>query len=151
MTTQGKKEDSQDIDVPMGGTSSPREIQNALYARCASEADEGKTFSQDDLLEFGIVPDNDVTQLLLYTKQLTKDGLFKLMARDGKAYWRVVKKDDAAKCVFLQKRQSWPESCLPFLDTNRCNRTKPWYILTLNRLDVKESGADCFVYEPTFT
>lgn len=102
MEAPSRSEQAKDEDVTMiepSGVSSPKELKNALYARCAS-LEEGKAFSQDDLLSFNIIPNNDIEQLLLYTKQLAKDGLFKLMAKDGKACWRVVKKDDAAKYDF---------------------------------------------------
>lgn len=78
------------------GVSSPKELKNALYARCASEND-GKVFFQSDLLSYNIIPGNDVEKLLAYTQQLLKEGLFKLMSKDGKICWRVVKRDDAAK------------------------------------------------------
>ena len=90
---------TKDEDVPMSEpsrVSSPKELRNALYAKCAS-FEEGHIFYQDDIFAFGIIPDNSVEQLQAYTKQLTKDGLFKLMSKDGKACWRVVKRADAAK------------------------------------------------------
>ena len=89
-----------DIDAaepsPKDGVSSPKELKNALYARCASE-DDGKVFFQSDLLSYNIIPDNNVEKLLLYTQQLLNEGLFKLMTKEGKTCWRVVKRDDAAK------------------------------------------------------
>lgn len=81
---------------PKDGVSSPKELKNALYARCASE-DDGKVFFQNDLLSYNIIPENNVEKLLVYTQQLLKEGLFKLMTKDGKTCWRVVKRDDAAK------------------------------------------------------
>lgn len=90
---------TKDEDVAMNersGVSSPKELRNALYAKCASFED-GHVFTQDDILTFGIIPDNSIEQLLAYTKQLAKDGLFKLMAKDGKACWKVVKRADAVK------------------------------------------------------
>ena len=88
-----------DDDVTMtepSAVSSPKELRNALYARCAS-FEEGHIFTQDELFTFEIIPDNSVEQLLAFTKQLAKDGLFKLMTKDGKACWRVVKRADAIK------------------------------------------------------
>ena len=79
-----------------GGVPSPKELRNALYAKCAS-FEEGHVFSQDELFAFKIIPENSIQQLLAYTKQLTKDGLFKLMTKDGKACWKVVKRADAVK------------------------------------------------------
>lgn len=76
--------------------SSQKMLKNALYARCANlPAD--RIFSQNDLLSLEVIPNNDLDQLLSCTRQLTKEGLFKLMSRDGRACWKVVKRDDAAK------------------------------------------------------
>ena len=78
--------------------SSQKELKNALYARCANlPAD--RVFNQQDLFSLEVIPDNDLQLLLICTQQLTKEGLFKLMTKDGRACWRVVKKDDAAKYV----------------------------------------------------
>lgn len=76
--------------------SSQKMLKNALYARCANlPAD--RIFNQSDLLLLDVIPNNDLDQLLSCTRQLTKEGLFKLMSRDGRACWKVVKRDDAAK------------------------------------------------------
>ena len=88
-----------DEDVTMSEpsrVSSPTELRSALYAKCAS-FEEGHVFNQDDIFAFHIIPDNSVEKLLAYTKQLAKDGLFKLMSKDGKACWKVVKRADAVK------------------------------------------------------
>lgn len=82
--------------------SSQKELTNALYARCANlPAD--RVFNQQDLFSFEVIPDNDLQQLLICTQQLTQEGLFKLMTKDGRACWKVVKKDDAAKYACTQK------------------------------------------------
>lgn len=99
MASSADEVPTKDEDVAMSersGVSSPKELRNALYAKCASFED-GHVFTQDDILTFGIIPDNSIEQLLAYTKQLAKDGLFKLMAKDGKACWKVVKRADAVK------------------------------------------------------
>ena len=96
-----KDELARNEDVVMGeasGVSSPKELKNLLYARCASQ-EENHVFDQRELLSFHIIPNDDVAQLLVHTRQLAKEGLFKLMTKDGKACWKVVKRDDAAKCV----------------------------------------------------
>ena len=84
-------------------TSSQKELKNALYARCANlPAD--RVFNQQDLFSLEVIPDNDLQLLLICTQQLTKEGLFKLMTKDGRACWKVVKKDDAAKYACSVKR-----------------------------------------------
>lgn len=95
-----KDDDSSKIEdaAPMeiDPVSSQKMLKNALYARCANlPAD--RIFSQNDLLSLEVIPNNDLDQLLSCTRQLTKEGLFKLMSRDGRACWKVVKRDDAAK------------------------------------------------------
>ncbi|KAL8913255.1 MAG: hypothetical protein Q9171_001902 [Xanthocarpia ochracea] len=84
---------------------SPLEVKNALYARCASLAAD-TIFSQHDLLNLGIIPNKDIKLLLQCTQELTGDGLFKLLTRDGRACWRVVKKEDAQKYKSLSAEES---------------------------------------------
>lgn len=99
MESDEKDDATKDEDIIMGeasGISSPKELRNALYARCASQ-EEDKDFSQEDLLSFKIIPEDDLEKLLVCTKELTVGGLFKLRTVNGKTCWRVIKKDDAAK------------------------------------------------------
>ena len=78
------------------GVSNPKEIKNALYARCAS-LEEDHVFDQEELLSFNVIPNNDVAQLLKHSQQLAKEGLFKVMTKNGKICWRVVNRKEAAK------------------------------------------------------
>lgn len=87
-----------DVEMDVSAAPSPVMLKNALYARCANLHSDS-IFSQDDLLSLEVIPRNDLEQLLSCTRQLTKEGLFKLMSKDGRACWKVVKRDDAAKCV----------------------------------------------------
>lgn len=101
MATAAKEDLGKDEDVTMAETSvasSPKELRNVLYARCATFP-EDHVFDQNELLSFKILPENTVEQLSVHTKHLTKEGLFKLMSRDGKACWKVVKRADAAKYI----------------------------------------------------
>ena len=75
---------------------STKELKHALYARCATQPAD-RVFTQQDLLAFDVIPDGDLKQLQACTTQLTKEGLLKLMTRDGKLCWKLVKKEDAAK------------------------------------------------------
>lgn len=86
------------ISLNLSAADSQKDLKNALYAHCASLATE-KVFNQQDLISLKIIPNDDVNQLLSCTRQLTKDGLFKLMIKDGRPCWKVVKKEDAAKYV----------------------------------------------------
>ncbi|KAL9000239.1 MAG: hypothetical protein Q9169_001141 [Polycauliona sp. 2 TL-2023] len=95
-----------DIDPPDSESgSSPLEIKNALYARCASLPSE-TVFSQHELLGLEIIPNKDIKLLLQCTQELTSEGLFKLLTRDGRACWRVVKKEDAQKYKSLTAEES---------------------------------------------
>ena len=97
--SKAKDEPKGDGDITMtepSGTSSPKELKMALYSRCAS-MEENHVFDQDELLSFNIIPNRDVHELLKLTTQLAKDGLLKVMQKDNKICWRVVKKADAAK------------------------------------------------------
>lgn len=96
-----KKEDLRDedaIDLEVITANDQKGMKNALYARCASLPVE-RVFTQHDLISFKIIPDDDVNQLLSCTRQLTIEGLFKLMVKEGRPCWKVVKKEDAAKYV----------------------------------------------------
>lgn len=97
VTKMASREDP-DVEMDVSAAPSPIMLKNALYARCANLHAES-IFSQDDLLSLEVIPSNDLEQLLSCTRQLTKEGLFKLMSKDGRACWKVVKRDDAAKCV----------------------------------------------------
>ncbi len=97
--TGALEEEAKDEDtstVELSAISSQKELKNALYARCANlPAD--RVFNQQDLFSLEVIPNNDIQQLLICTQQLTREGLFKLMTKDGRTCWKVVKKDDAAK------------------------------------------------------
>ena len=75
---------------------SAAELQQALYAACASQPLD-KAFSQQDLQDLNVIPNNDLNQLHACAQALTKERLFKLFTKDGIPCWKVVKKEDAAK------------------------------------------------------
>ena len=149
-----KEEDATAHDVDAAepsqkdGVSSPKELKNALYARCASEED-GKVFFQGDLLSYNIIPDNNVEKLLLYTQQLLNEGLFKLMTKDGKTCWRVVKRDDAAK--YISCSWGFDLNAESLLGTKVLPQMKLWSIPTLNPQAEREYGARSFEHEPIYT
>lgn len=106
MTTPAKGEPGEDGDVAMAepsGVSSPKELRNAIYARCAME-DEDHVFDQEELLSFKLLPENTVEALVVHTNRLAKEGLLKLMTKDNKVCWKIVKKSDAAKYVVATYR-----------------------------------------------
>jgi len=88
-----------DIEDSLGGQSSPsspQELYNALYASCASHPD-GTLFDQEQLLFLNVIPGNDLAELMRCLNRLAKDQLFKIMTKDGKPCWKVVKKEEAEK------------------------------------------------------
>ena len=80
----------------ISGPGAPKELCNALYSSCTTYPAE-KLFTQEDLLSLNIVPNGNLEMLGLCVNQLLVDGLFKLMQSNNKLYWKVVKKEDAAK------------------------------------------------------
>lgn len=100
---EAKEENTVMKETDVNAVSSPKELQNALYVRCASHGEENHVFSQEELMSFGIIPNNSLEKLLVFTKQLAKDGLLRLMQKDGRACWRVIKKDDAAKYALFSQ------------------------------------------------
>ncbi|KAL8965724.1 MAG: hypothetical protein Q9183_003716, partial [Haloplaca sp. 2 TL-2023] len=85
--------------------STPTEIKNALYARCAS-LPATKVFDQKDLFDLNIIPDNDTKLLMTCTQTLTREGLFKLLSRENRACWRVVSKEAAQKYKSLSTEEA---------------------------------------------
>ena len=76
--------------------SSPKELYNALYASCASQAPD-KVFSQEDLLSLNLIPKDNLQELSDCLNRLCRDGLFRTQQKGGAMCWKVVKKEDAAK------------------------------------------------------
>lgn len=76
------------------------ELAHALYARCAQQAP-GTQFDQHALLALNVIPDGkeeaQVKTLWQCMQKLTNEGLFKLLTKDGRVVWRLVRKTDAAK------------------------------------------------------
>lgn len=139
-----------DVEMDVNAAPSPIMLKNALYARCANLPAES-IFSQDDLLSLEVIPRNDLEQLLSCTRQLTKEGLFKLMSKDGRACWKVVKRDDAAKCVkesrsFLGNTLAHLFLFFLLLDISLSVPKRLWYTLILNHPDGRVLGlesSDC--------
>ena len=88
--------DRRKADETVGAESSFKELKNALYARCAIQPSD-TIFYQHDLLDFGVIPNNDLGQLVSCTNKLAQEGLLKVLKKDDTICWRVVKKEDAAK------------------------------------------------------
>lgn len=141
--------DGDDTSPNFIAAASTNEIKNALYARCANLGAE-KIYTQRDLLAFKIIPNDDLNELLSCTRQLTIDGLFKLMTKDGKACWKVVKKEDAAK--YVQSIISTTRIILIRLSrigTNLLVQKRLWFTPMSSLLGAKVHGSDYFGHVPT--
>ncbi|KAL9043477.1 MAG: hypothetical protein Q9214_003340 [Letrouitia sp. 1 TL-2023] len=105
-----------------GSSSTPNivEMKNAIYARCAKQPAE-TIFSQSDILEMKIIPKNNLQLLLECTQRLTREGLFRLMTRRGRAVWKVVKREEAAKYKTLS-----PEEALVYSHIEASEREGIW-------------------------
>lgn len=75
-----------------------QELKLALYAQCTQQPP-GTQFDQRDLLALNVIPKGgDQGQLLFECMQrLTNEGLFKLLTKDGRVIWQIIRKSDAAK------------------------------------------------------
>ncbi|KAI9790567.1 MAG: 34-kDa subunit of RNA polymerase III (C) [Piccolia ochrophora] len=78
------------------GKSSITELKNALYACCLQAAPD-KLFAQEDLLDTGVIPRNDVNTLLECVQALLNEGHLKLLVRDNANVFKVVAKEDAQR------------------------------------------------------
>lgn len=78
----------------------PRDrIAEALYSWCRSEHDVGHVFTQDRLLESGIIPDRDIKVLLTSVQYLTTKNLFRThdFRGTGGIGWELVSQERAQK------------------------------------------------------
>lgn len=70
----------------------------ALYAWCVQNHEAGYVFSQDELLNAGIIPDKKLEILLTSTQHLVNRALFKLHDRVGGSIgWELVEEEKAKK------------------------------------------------------
>lgn len=73
-------------------------IAEALYAWCIQNHDAGYVFSQDELLNAGIIPDKKLEILLTSTQHLVNRALLKLHDRIGGSIgWELVEEEKAKK------------------------------------------------------
>jgi DNA-directed RNA polymerase III subunit RPC6 len=70
-------------------------IKNQVYEQCQDEEPD-TVFRQQDILEMGVIPDNDAAMLLAVTQKLVDEKLFK-MVRDGQLGWMYRPLEDAIK------------------------------------------------------
>lgn len=72
------------------------ELKERLYNICA-DGDAHRVFRQEDLMDFGVIPNSDAGLLLRVTQKLCDEKLFK-MVRDGSNIgWMYRSREDAKK------------------------------------------------------
>ena len=79
-----------------GTAPSGKDLKSVLYARCASKG-VNALLDQNELLEFGVIPNNDISLLQECINQLMKQGLLRVMKKQSGFCWKVVKTEDALK------------------------------------------------------
>lgn len=79
------------------------DLKNRIYEECIQEEPE-TVFRQQDLLDMGIIPDNDASLLLQVATKLVEEKLFK-MVRDGQLGWMYRPLEDALKYRGLTHEQ----------------------------------------------
>ncbi|KAI9717880.1 MAG: hypothetical protein M1812_004407 [Candelaria pacifica] len=88
-----------------GAGCSSKELQNALYNRCA-QGPTNALFYQDDLIEFDVIPGRNTKILLDCVQGLMNEGLLKVHTHDGLMAWKVVKQEDAAREKSLSQEET---------------------------------------------
>ena len=73
-----------------------KELCSAVYAACSAQAIDN-LLTQDDFLSLNVIPEGDLELLTMCLNTLTKEGLLKLMTKEGKPCWKVIKKEDAQR------------------------------------------------------
>lgn len=92
-------------------------IAEALHSWCQTNFDFGYVFSQDELLDAGIIPNKDIRILLSAVQHLTGQNLFKVHDRTGGTIgWELVDQERANKYITLTPL-AHSVSVLTFLST----------------------------------
>ncbi len=74
-------------------------LKDALYEQATQHGSEERTFSQNDLLDFGIIPNDSVELLVQAVQGLVNDFLFVATQDRGAIAWRWRQREDARKYV----------------------------------------------------
>lgn len=86
---------------PSGFSGKRDRIAEALHAWAIKNFDPGYVFSQDELLNAGIIPDQKLEILLTSTQHLVNKSLFKLHDRVGGTIgWELVEETKAKKYYY---------------------------------------------------
>jgi len=84
-------------DEPEGESAKIQVFKDALYDEAQQHGSDSRLFSQQDLLDLGVIPNDDISLLLAVIQGLTRDKLFVgVQANQGMA-WRWRSREDAKK------------------------------------------------------
>ncbi|KEF56980.1 uncharacterized protein A1O9_07170 [Exophiala aquamarina CBS 119918] len=88
-------------------------IAEALYAWCIQNHEPGYVFSQEELLNAGIIPDRKLEILLTSTQHLVNRALFKLHDRlGGSIGWELVEEEKAKNHIGLSRDEKMVYACI---------------------------------------
>ena len=98
-------EDDEVPNAPAVGSNEPKdpkELSKAMYAcAVASGHPSDKLWTQDDFLSLDVIPNKDMEKLLETVQLMLQQGLLKMLTKGTATVWRLVKREDAAKSVYL--------------------------------------------------
>ncbi|KAL2222356.1 putative DNA-directed RNA polymerase III subunit Rpc34 [Thermoascus aurantiacus ATCC 26904] len=91
---------------PSGGNDTAA-MASKLYEECRNNYDPDQLFYQQDLLNMGVIPGNDLSLLLQCTQWLVDQKLFRLLhGKDDRLAWKVISQEDAEKLQNLSPDES---------------------------------------------
>ncbi|EEH36392.1 DNA-directed RNA polymerase III subunit RPC6 [Paracoccidioides lutzii Pb01] len=83
-----------------------KELASALYARCLSDFPPDHLFYQQDLLNLGIIPKNDLSLLMKCAQSLVDQSLMRILyGNDDRLAWKIIAQADAEKLQNLNAEE----------------------------------------------
>lgn len=80
-----------------GGAAKLQVLKDTLYEEARSHGSESRMFSQQDLVDLGVVPPNDIALLVRVIQGLCDDKLFVGVTSQSGIAWRWRSREDAKK------------------------------------------------------
>ncbi|OJJ48124.1 hypothetical protein ASPZODRAFT_62264 [Penicilliopsis zonata CBS 506.65] len=124
---------------------STAELAARLYEACLSKFPPDHLFYQQDLLGLGIVPKNDLAQLLQLTQTLVDQKLLRLLqGKNDRLAWKIISREDAEKYVFgIELLQNLnPDESLVYNVIHSTGRSGIWVRAIQNRTGLPKSILD---------
>ncbi len=90
---------SSSAGVSLGmATTDSKKLASALYTRCLSDFQPDHLFYQQDLLNLGVIPNNNIGLLMKCAQSLVDQSLFRMLhGKDDRLAWKVIAQADAEK------------------------------------------------------